>query len=105
MAVSAGSKTLLAPQPKLQTAFFSTIEAAANIPAGVQLMVACTSSGAAKSGEPVGLNVDLKVDLIVIGSRAVDPTTGARQGKGEVYFSKLCSSFLSLLSSNLALPE
>lgn len=77
---------MLTPQPRLRTGFFSTLEAAANIPAGVQLMEACTSAGAAKYGEPVGLDADLKVDLIVIGSVAVDPATGARLGKGEVYF-------------------
>ncbi|CAM6114137.1 unnamed protein product [Calypogeia fissa] len=79
----AGGKTLLTPQPRLRTGFFSTLEADANIPAGVQLIEACTSAGAAKYGQPVGLDADLKVDLIVIGSVSVDPTTGARLGKGE----------------------
>lgn len=45
---------------------------------------ACTSVGVAKHGRPIGLDEIIKVDLIVIGSVAVDPSTGARLGKGEV---------------------
>lgn len=45
---------------------------------------ACTSVGVAKNGRPIGLDEKIKVDLIVIGSVAVDPKTGARLGKGEV---------------------
>lgn len=45
---------------------------------------ACTSVGVAKYGKPIGLDEKIKVDLIVIGSVAVDPKTGARLGKGEV---------------------
>lgn len=45
---------------------------------------ACTSVGVAKYGKPIGLDEKIKVDLIVIGSVAVDPRTGARLGKGEV---------------------
>lgn len=45
---------------------------------------ACTSVGVAKYGRPIGLDEKIKVDLIVIGSVAVDPKTGARLGKGEV---------------------
>lgn len=37
----------------------------------------------AKYGEPLGLDAELKVDLIVVGSVAVCPKTGARLGKGE----------------------
>ncbi|KAF8657846.1 hypothetical protein HU200_059655 [Digitaria exilis] len=37
----------------------------------------------AKYGKPIGLDERIKVDLIVIGSVAVDPSTGARLGKGE----------------------
>ena len=40
--------------------------------------------GVSKYGKPVGLDDSLKVDLLVIGSVAVDPATGARLGKGEV---------------------
>lgn len=46
---------------------------------------ACTSVGVAKYGRPIGLDEKIKVDLIVIGSVAVDPRTGARLGKGEVH--------------------
>ena len=45
---------------------------------------ACTSVGATKYGRPIGLDERIKVDLIVIGSVAVDPSSGARLGKGEV---------------------
>ncbi|KAL2497086.1 5-formyltetrahydrofolate cyclo-ligase-like protein [Abeliophyllum distichum] len=44
---------------------------------------ACTSVGVAKYGRPIGLDEKIRVDLIVIGSVAVDPNTGARLGKGE----------------------
>ncbi|KAF7064362.1 hypothetical protein CFC21_070697 [Triticum aestivum] len=36
-----------------------------------------------KYGRPIDLDEVIKVDLIVIGSVAVDPSTGARLGKGE----------------------
>lgn len=77
--ISAGKK-LLTPQPRLRTGFFSSLEAVSlqNIQDG------CTSSGVAKYGMPVGLDDKIKVDLVVIGSVAVDPTSGARLGKGEV---------------------
>lgn len=71
---------MMTPQPRLRTGFFSTLEAS-SIP---YLPEACTSAGVAKFGKPVGLDDKLKVDLIVIGSVAVDPSTGARLGKGEV---------------------
>ena len=45
---------------------------------------ACTSVGVANYGRALGLVEKIKVDLIVIGSVAVDPKTGARLGKGEV---------------------
>jgi 5-formyltetrahydrofolate cyclo-ligase len=49
---------------------------------------ACTHVGIAKY-EPIGLDEKMKVDLIVIGSVAIDPTTGARLGKGEVHLNAL----------------
>ncbi|KAJ4751485.1 Methenyltetrahydrofolate synthase domain-containing protein [Rhynchospora pubera] len=76
-----GAKKLLTPQPRLRTGFFSVLESQ-SVPAGA-LLEACTSVGAAKYGKPIGLNEKIKVDLIVIGSVAVDPKTGARLGKGE----------------------
>ena len=45
---------------------------------------ACTSVGVAKYGRSIGLDEKIKVDLVVVGSVAVDPKTGARLGKGEV---------------------
>lgn len=77
---SLGGKKLLTPQPRLRTGFFSIMEAS-TVP---NIQEACTSAGVAKHGKPVGLDDELKVDLLVIGSVAVDPATGARLGKGEV---------------------
>ncbi|KAM0914798.1 hypothetical protein ACQ4PT_011275 [Festuca glaucescens] len=76
-----GDKKLLTPQPRLRTGFFSVLESQM-IPTGC-IPEACTSVGAAKYGKPIGLDERIKVDLIVIGSVAVDPSTGARLGKGE----------------------
>lgn len=56
---------------------------------------ACTSVGVAKYGRPIGLDEKLKVDLIVIGSVAVDPKTGARLGKGEVKTNNTCYVLLN----------
>ncbi|XP_044396017.1 5-formyltetrahydrofolate cyclo-ligase-like protein COG0212 isoform X2 [Triticum aestivum] len=79
-----GDKKLLTPQPRLRTGFFSALESQM-IPAGC-IPEACTSVGAAKYGRPIGLDEVIKVDLFVIGSVAVDPSTGARLGKGECCF-------------------
>lgn len=76
-----GGKKLLTPQPRLRTGFFSILDAT-TLPQGA-INEACTSAGAGKYGEPISLDAKLKVDLIVIGSVAVDPRTGARLGKGE----------------------
>lgn len=74
-------KKLLTPQPRLRTGFFSVLEYS-NLPPNT-IKEACTSVGVAKYGRPIGLDEKIKVDLIVIGSVAVDPNTGARLGKGE----------------------
>ncbi|KAJ7969792.1 5-formyltetrahydrofolate cyclo-ligase [Quillaja saponaria] len=74
-------KKLLTPQPRLRTGFFSVIESHVLTPSTIR--EACTSAGVAKHGRPIGLDENIKVDLIVIGSVAVDPRTGARLGKGE----------------------
>ncbi|KAL9245078.1 hypothetical protein vseg_018772 [Gypsophila vaccaria] len=74
-------KQLLTPQPRLRTGFFSVLESQMLTPSTIN--EACTSVGVAKYGQPIGLDEKLKVDLIVIGSVAVDPKTGARLGKGE----------------------
>ncbi|KAK1300969.1 hypothetical protein QJS10_CPB13g01305 [Acorus calamus] len=76
-----GGKKLLTPQPRLRTGFFSVLESRLLAPSSI--MEACTSVGVAKFGRPIGLDEKIKVDLIVIGSVAVDPRTGARLGKGE----------------------
>ncbi|KAK4747636.1 hypothetical protein SAY87_014222 [Trapa incisa] len=76
-----GGKKLLTPQPRLRTGFFSVLNASMLTPSTIH--EACTSIGVAKYGRPIGLDEKIKVDLIVIGSVAVDPKTGARLGKGE----------------------
>lgn len=76
-----GGKKLLTPQPRLRTGFFSILESSMLSPSTIN--EACTSVGVAKYGRPIGLEENIKVDLIVIGSVAVDPKTGARLGKGE----------------------
>ncbi|WVZ88515.1 hypothetical protein U9M48_035032 [Paspalum notatum var. saurae] len=76
-----GDKKLLTPQPRLTTEFFSVLDSQM-IPAGC-IPEACTPVGAAKYGRPIGLDEKIKVDLIVLGSVAVDPKSGARLGKGE----------------------
>ncbi|KAK9049884.1 hypothetical protein SSX86_031147 [Deinandra increscens subsp. villosa] len=76
-----GGKMLLTPQPRLRTGFFSVLESSTLNPSTMN--EACTSVGVAKYGRPIGLDEKIKVDLIVIGSVAVDPITGARLGKGE----------------------
>jgi 5-formyltetrahydrofolate cyclo-ligase len=78
----ADGKLLLTPQPRLRTGFFSSLNLASIPEGGVN--TACTSAGVAKYGTPLGLDDKVKVDLLVIGSVAVDPKTGARLGKGEV---------------------
>ncbi|CAN0892239.1 5-formyltetrahydrofolate cyclo-ligase-like protein COG0212 [Linum grandiflorum] len=78
-------KKLLTPQPRLRTGFFSVLDPLDGR-RGLNLstiLEACTSVGAAKYGRPIGLDEKIRVDLIIIGSVAVDPTTGARLGKGE----------------------
>ncbi|TKY46048.1 5-formyltetrahydrofolate cyclo-ligase [Spatholobus suberectus] len=74
-------KKLLTPQSRLRTGFFSVLES--NMLNLGTINEACTSVGVAKHGRPIGLDEKIKVDLIVIGSVAVDPRTGARLGKGE----------------------
>ncbi|KAL0326023.1 UNVERIFIED_CONTAM: 5-formyltetrahydrofolate cyclo-ligase-like protein [Sesamum radiatum] len=75
-----GGKKLLTPQPRLRTGFFSVLEYSMLNPSTIK--EACTSVGVAKYGRPIGLDEKIKVDLIVIGSVAVDPKTGARLARG-----------------------
>ena len=80
-AVLERGKTLLTPQPRLRTGFFSTVTLA-DVPDG-KLAEATTSRGVAKYGAGVALEDAYTVDLVVVGSTAVCPATGARVGKGE----------------------
>lgn len=82
-----GAKKLLTPQPRLRTGFFSVLESGILNPDTIG--EACTSVGVAKYGRTIGLDEKIKVDLIVIGSVAVDPKTGARLGKGEVIITSI----------------
>lgn len=65
----------MTPQPRLRTGFFSVLDS--NMLTLDTIKEACTSVGVAKHGRPIGLDEKIKVDLIVIGSVAVDPRTGA----------------------------
>jgi 5-formyltetrahydrofolate cyclo-ligase len=87
-------KTLLTPQPRLRTGFFSILRKD-TLPEGVSVSDVTISKGVAKYGTPVGLNEKYKVDLVVVGSTAVCPDTGARVGKGEG-FAELEWGILSL---------
>lgn len=75
----------MTPQPRLRTGFFSVLELSLLKPETIS--EACTSVGVAKYGRAIGLDEKIKVDLIVLGSVAVNPQTGARLGKGEVIVS------------------
>ena len=88
------NKTLLTPQPRLRTGFFSTLRADA-LPPDVSIADVCVSKGVAKHGTPVTLHDEYTVDLVVVGSTAVCPNTGARVGKGEG-FAELEWGILSL---------
>ena len=81
-AVLAQGKTLLTPQPRLRTGFFSTIRMD-TLPSLVKIEDCTTSKGVAQWGTPVTLNDKYTVDLVIVGSTAVCPETGARVGKGE----------------------
>jgi len=92
--VLAEGKTLLTPQPRLRTGFFSTLRADA-LPPQVTIADVTVSKGVAQHGTPVTLRDDYAVDLVVVGSTAVCPRTGARVGKGEG-FAELEWGILSL---------
>ena len=80
--VLSNKKTLLTPQPRLRTGFFSTIDMQ-ELPSLVEIDQCTNSKGVVKYGTPVTLNEEYTVDLVVVGSTAVCPRTGARVGKGE----------------------
>eukprot|EP00191_Tetraselmis_sp_GSL018_P020642 CAMPEP_0177584302 /NCGR_PEP_ID=MMETSP0419_2-20121207/3821_1 /TAXON_ID=582737 /ORGANISM="Tetraselmis sp., Strain GSL018" /LENGTH=351 /DNA_ID=CAMNT_0019073827 /DNA_START=721 /DNA_END=1777 /DNA_ORIENTATION=- len=81
MRVLGGGKTLVTPQPRLRTGFFSTLHR--DRIASAELPFACTSAGVREHGAPVSLQDDLRVGLVVVGSVAVNPANGCRIGKGE----------------------
>ena len=77
-------KTLLTPQPRLRTGFFQTLKHGTDaIPSHLPIDSLTSSKGAAKYGTPITLYEEYTVDLVVVGSTAVCPNTGARVGKGE----------------------
>ncbi|OEU08787.1 hypothetical protein FRACYDRAFT_249129 [Fragilariopsis cylindrus CCMP1102] len=53
------------------------------LPSLVEIEQCTNSKGVVKYGTPITLNEEYKVDLVVVGSTAVCPRTGARVGKGE----------------------
>jgi 5-formyltetrahydrofolate cyclo-ligase len=93
-AVLEQGKTLLTPQPRLRTGFFSTISMDKLSP-DIAIEQCTNSKGVAKYGTPVTLDDKYTVDLVVVGSTAVCPRTGARVGKGEG-FAELEWGILSL---------
>lgn len=72
---------LLVPQPRLRTGFFSVLNPSKIEPR--QYSYAVTQAGVVQFGEPIDLDAKIKVDMIVMGSVAVNPANGARIGKGE----------------------
>lgn len=73
-------KTLLTPQPRLRTGFFSTLKTGTEaIPSDLPIEQLTSSKGAAKNGTPITLYEKYTVDLVVVGSTAVCPNTGARE--------------------------
>eukprot|EP01062_Namystynia_karyoxenos_P056511 TRINITY_DN47483_c0_g1_i1.p1 TRINITY_DN47483_c0_g1~~TRINITY_DN47483_c0_g1_i1.p1 ORF type:complete len:376 (+),score=127.58 TRINITY_DN47483_c0_g1_i1:64-1128(+) len=75
-------KTLMVPQPRLRTGFFSLLTPEQVSPS-CRASYLATSAGVAEHGRPLGLHDRLEVGLVVVGSVAVCPETGARIGKGE----------------------
>lgn len=74
-------KTLYVPQPRLRTGFFSRIMPG-QIPAG-KFNFAATANGMKQLAQPMDLDDRTKIDIVVVGSSAVNPENGARIGKGE----------------------
>lgn len=92
--VLAEGKTLLTPQPRLRTGFFSILRKDL-LPSSVEINEVTTSKGVAQYGTPIGLHEKYNVDLVIVGSTAVCPESGARVGKGEG-FAELEWGILSL---------
>ncbi|XP_067010986.1 methenyltetrahydrofolate synthase domain-containing protein [Anabrus simplex] len=82
LALEAG-KTILVPIPRLRTGFFQRVDPP---PRGSKqdIKLAASRRGAEQFGKPLGLDANVKVDLVVLGSVAVSEE-GYRIGKGEGY--------------------
>ncbi|CAD5114658.1 DgyrCDS3708 [Dimorphilus gyrociliatus] len=75
------NKTLLVPTPRLARGLFNRIEPPAN--ANKKVLRTCSSTiGLKHYKTQIGLDTNVKLDLLVVGSVAVSPT-GVRIGKGE----------------------
>mmetsp|Transcript_150411 Transcript_150411/g.464118 ORF Transcript_150411/g.464118 Transcript_150411/m.464118 type:complete len:333 (+) Transcript_150411:161-1159(+) len=74
-------KVLYVPQPRLRTGFFSRITPG-SLPRS-KFNFAATAGGMKQLAEPLGLDDRTTIDIVVVGSTAVNPETGARVGKGE----------------------
>lgn len=74
-------KMLLVPQPRLRTGFFSVLNP--NLIGPQKYSYACTQQGVVEFGQQIDLEAKIKVDMVIIGSVAVNPANGARIGKGE----------------------
>ena len=100
-------KTLLTPQPRLRTGFFQTLKRdSGNISFDVPTEALTSSKGAAKYGTPIDLYEQYTVDVVVVGSSAVCPTTGKRVGKGTSSFGCfVCAHHVSLSMSSLHLTS
>jgi len=81
VAVLRAGKMLLVPQPRLRTGFFSKLNPELIDPGRYNF--AGTQPGVRDLGEPIDLDAKLKVDMVFMGSVAVNPSNGARIGKGE----------------------
>ena len=69
-------KILLVPQPRLRTGFFSKLLHMEIPPQKVPY--AATSEGVKEYGHPLAIDMKEKVDLVVVGSVAVNPANGCR---------------------------
>lgn len=74
-------KVLYVPQPRLRTGFFSRIMPG-QVEAG-KFNFAATAGGMKQLAQPMDLSDRTRIDIVVVGSSAVNPENGARIGKGE----------------------
>merc|ERR1719331_184830 len=81
VAIFRAGKLLMVPQPRLRTGFFSKLNPELIDPGRYNF--AGTQPGVRDLGEPIDLDAKLKVDMVFMGSVAVNPSNGARIGKGE----------------------